>query len=489
LQQKNPSSSLSQLAAAIQIYENTAYYQQLALLYADRARAYLALGQPLAAESDFRRAIQMVQKQRKAVVDEILRAAYLEEFKNIFEDMVMLQIRLGRKDLALDYAESSRSQVLRELMMASDGSMEGPILKSPEIQKHLSKDSAIIEYLVLPQALLVWIIRQDALYVVETEISSESLSKLVGHFNGLVVRDSISPWRDESARLLSDLVIGKILPLIRGMRRLVVIPDRALEEIPFAAILDRATEKYLVQSYEINLCYSANIYVHALELERAMTVKSAPDVMVMGDPAFDSSILHDLPRLPYAESEAKSVARLYSSSHLVLGEQATRKVFSEGLSRFDVMHFAGHAINNPTAPLASFLALAPRGNDSGVLYARDLYMTIKPRAHLVILSTCSSLAGRRYTGEGVVSLARPFLASGVPAVVASLGNVDDKLAARFFVSFHRYLLSGLDAVAALRQAQLDEINRASSANGPLASWADFELIGSGSVSLLQGDRR
>jgi CHAT domain-containing protein len=77
----------------------------------------------------------------------------------------------------------------------------------------------------------------------------------------------------------------------------------------------------------------------------------------------------------------------------------------------------------------------------------------------------------------VSSLARPFLAAGVPAVVASLWNVGDRATAPLLVAFHRRLRDGRDPLSALRAAQLELLRGPAPALRSPASWAAFEVFG------------
>ena len=60
-----------------------------------------------------------------------------------------------------------------------------------------------------------------------------------------------------------------------------------------------------------------------------------------------------------------------------------------------------------------------------------------PDARLVVLSACQSAAGRYYDGEGVIGISRPFIAKGVPLVVATLWPVDSDATAELMIAFHR----------------------------------------------------
>lgn len=79
------------------------------------------------------------------------------------------------------------------------------------------------------------------------------------------------------------------------------------------------------------------------------------------------------------------------------------------------------------------------------------------------------------SGEGSLSLARAFLAAGVPVVIASLWPVDDRETARLFSRFYRNLRDGGEVLDALRQAQLETLNL--ERDRPGSAWAAFELIG------------
>jgi CHAT domain-containing protein len=71
-------------------------------------------------------------------------------------------------------------------------------------------------------------------------------------------------------------------------------------------------------------------------------------------------------------------------------------------------------------------------------------------------------------------VARAFLVAGVPSVIATLSDVEDRGVAPFFVELHRRLASGLEPAEALRATQLEWIRRGSP-DGDL--WASVESIG------------
>jgi CHAT domain-containing protein len=185
-----------------------------------------------------------------------------------------------------------------------------------------------------------------------------------------------------------------------------------------------------------------------------------------------------LPSLPGAEHEAEEVARLYARSELLTGSGATKAAFLERLPESRIVHFAGHG-ESADAPWSARLLFAPdpsRG-DSGALHLHELWGRSLPRTRLVVLAACHTAAGAVSPAEGALSLARPFLAAGVPSVVGSLWAIDDVVSRRFFVAFHRALLQGGEPLEALRQTQLALLHEVDPVLSHPASWAGFVAAG------------
>ena len=100
-----------------------------------------------------------------------------------------------------------------------------------------------------------------------------------------------------------------------------------------------------------------------------------------------------------------------------------------------------------------------------------------PRTQVVILAACRTAQGQTRRGEGVLSLARPVLAAGVPSVVGTLWDIDDRAASRFLVDLHRRLTGGRSAPDALREAQIESIRSSSADASASATWAAFVAMG------------
>ncbi len=142
-----------------------------------------------------------------------------------------------------------------------------------------------------------------------------------------------------------------------------------------------------------------------------------------------------------------------------------------------VVHFAGHGVSNDDAPALSRLLLAGPGRSDRSLFAHEIAAMRFAHTDLVVLAACRTSAGRIRRGEGVMSLARPFIAAGVPTVVASLWDVDDRATHALFVAFHRALRDGAPVAEALRAAQLAALSDHDAVVRNPANWASFAVIG------------
>jgi CHAT domain-containing protein len=353
-------------------------------------------------------------------------------------------------------------------------------MSGSEIAKKVPPGVALVEFWIADQQLHSWVVRSNSIVPFSTRINPGALGRQIEHLHREITEDKGSDWKGVSQALFNTL-IAPLEPALRGARVVVLVPDGVLYNLPFAALLD-PTSHYFIEQYSLVVSPSASLYIRAFLQEKNRGSTPLRSVLSLGDPTIDREVLQELPRLPQANKEAAQVADLYPQADVRVGVAATKQAFLEGLAIYDVVHFAGHAVWNPTTPSSSFLALAPSEfeGDSGVLYSRDLYDVTAPYARLVVLSACSALRSNSVMGDGPSGIARPLLYAGVPAVLGNLWNTNDRSASLFFVEFHRHLRDGLGAASALRAAQLTLISSPDPELSAPVSWAGFQLIGAGS---------
>jgi CHAT domain-containing protein len=242
-----------------------------------------------------------------------------------------------------------------------------------------------------------------------------------------------------------------------------LIPHGVLHYVPFAALHDRATDRYLVDDFTLTYAPSASVL-------RFLHAKESPvdgGALVLGDPAttFGS--------LPGAAQEATTVARILGTTpHL--GTEARESLLYDLHAETDLVHLAAHGIYDPLNPLFSRIALASGGAHDGNLTVQDILSSLDlTGVNLVVLSACRSAVGARSGGDEVVGLTRALLYAGTPGVISTLWNIDDTASAGLMEEFYRRLAGGASVAEALRQAQLAVKERYADPR----YWAAFTLNG------------
>jgi CHAT domain-containing protein len=97
-------------------------------------------------------------------------------------------------------------------------------------------------------------------------------------------------------------------------------------------------------------------------------------------------------------------------------------------------------------------------------------------ADLVVLSACETGIGQLHRGEGMMSLSRAFMYSGVPSTVISLWKVPDNATALLMAEFYKFLKDGQRKDVALANAKLAFIKNNPEMNSPFY-WAGFVVNG------------
>ena len=258
---------------------------------------------------------------------------------------------------------------------------------------------------------------------------------------------------------------------------IIIIPDPMLYGIPFAALTnDKVKEetKYLSDTKRIRI-------VPSLTTLKLIQLSSADyhietGALIVGDPkvsdVYYQGELLKLDPLPWARKEAQMIGELLGVKPL-LGDDARKQTVIERMQSVSVIHFAAHGNAE-----RGEIALSPI-RSCGTPHEEDYLLTmaeiskVSQTAKLVVLSCCHSASGQ-IRAEGVVGIARAFLASGARAVLAALWAVEDEATMQFMNRFYEHLVDGESASESLHQAMkwMRQNNFSD-----VRLWAPFMLIG------------
>jgi CHAT domain-containing protein/tetratricopeptide (TPR) repeat protein len=449
------------------------------------ARTHAKRGQLAEAERELLAAIEALESQRASLDVATLQASFFDQAASLFDEMVDLQVKgLHDPERALAFVERGRARQLADALAGpvADAAAEAPTaraalprpLQPAELRRALPEGVALVCHASRDDRLLSWVLTRDASRFVERPTTGSELGRLVAaHVAAVEERAALPVVRARAARLHDELV-RPLAPFIRSSLALVFVGDHTLSRVAFASLWDREAGRYLVEDHLVGLAPSGTVFVRATAASTGRADGPAPAALVVGNPRLDPEM--GLPSLPEAEREATDVARLYARSERLTGSAATKAAFLERLPESRVVHFAGHGASGDV-PWSARLHFAPDPPDRGALFLHELDGRSLPHTRLVVLAACHTAAGAPSSVEGALSLARPFLAAGVPNVVGSLWAVDDAVGRRFFVAFHRHLLDGGEPVLALRRTQLSLLGDGDPVLSHPASWASFVALG------------
>ncbi|MFZ2617783.1 MAG: tetratricopeptide repeat protein [Anaerolineae bacterium] len=411
--------------------------------YAERARARALLDQLGNQQVDFRRGtapelIAQEQALRQQIIG-LQNALDAEHAKPIGQQSQTLFDKLTAD---LEQARKDFEALITRLKLVSPehaSLLSVSTLTLSEVQSQVLEDdnTTLIEYFVLDEYTLAWVINRDGFQQVKLPISRAELrSKIEFLRNGIDRRD----FDVATAARLYDSLFARLAPHVRHPN-LIIVPHGALHYLPFAALWDARNQRYLVQDYALTYAPSASALKFILE-------KRNPDqgrLLALGNP--DGT-------LPNAESEAKAVAALYAATPL-LGPRATESQVRAQAGQLDILHLAAHGDYNSYNSLFSHIKLAPGEGDDGNLEVQEVYGLELTGANLVVLSACKTALGKQSEGDELVGLTRAFLYAGAPVVVTTLWSIEDTASGALMTALYRHLRDGLTNAEALRAAQLE----------------------------------
>jgi len=277
----------------------------------------------------------------------------------------------------------------------------------------------------------------------------------------------------------SEFIYNKILKeviqdLDETISKLYIIPDDFLNYISFDALLYEKPNNeqnrydllpYLCRSYAISYKYAGFL----VDKERRKNKKNLSSFA----PDFSSEISDygDLDNLMFNQKEVLLIDEVYQGK-IHLDSAATLSTFKESIQDFQIAHLATHASCNDSLPMEGKIYFQDQA-----LHTYEIF-NLPNDLDLVVLSACRTDDGYLQKGEGIISLARAFIASGCKSVVTTKWKINDKMSIEVLKGFYKYISEGKSYSTSLNMAKNEYINNA---NSMLYAhpyyWAGFTLIG------------
>jgi CHAT domain-containing protein/tetratricopeptide (TPR) repeat protein len=439
---------------------------------------HLSLADALASQGGFPEALAAYDRAARAVeasmadfARDIDRARYRQRQLAPFDRAIQLLLDHPGPDLG-SLAEWSGRRKAAALASATGVPIprrNGSAPALARLQQGLGPAAVLLDYQIVDQRVAALVISARTATTVLLEVKRDSLTALVERLRAPLLQvhggslDLARARFDQpAAAALYQALIAPLRPLLDGARRLLIVPDGPLHYLAFDALVTDSGPDgptYLLDPFEIAILPSLRFVAAQIG---SWPTRVPRRILALG---------HDAPGVA-EEIAVVSASWKAGEVHSLLGDHATEAALKRGGSEADLLHLAAHAIADDRRPEASHLRLAPDSANDGFLHLNEIAGLV-PRGATVILSACETLAGRSFQGEGLLGLARGFLAAGAGSVVATQWPVGGAVA-DLMGRFHRELAAGKSAGSALRAAKLAIRQQPRSAH-PFY-WAGFVLV-------------
>jgi tetratricopeptide (TPR) repeat protein len=396
----------------------------------------------------------------------------------------------------------------------------------------LKDQECLLSYDVTETGVLIYLIQgKRVIQALFNPFPRKKLEDLVRKFREPLEVESGSPLLDQikhfdftSGKMLSDLLLRDILPLLPEGEPVIIVPSGVLGIIPFEMLILN-TDNLIATDKSIPYIAGTDFFgdrnpisyyqsITALTLARTLAPNRTrgKKQLLMVDPVFDvndirckqftkgketanfvptadrllSAIKKEsigqvtFPRLELTRALGDSLRNLDPSETDEYRDFTASKfvLFEKPMEEYKFLIFATHGYFGTDLPgimepvLVLTLVNQPNGKD-GYLRLSEV-MGLKLNAEIVALTACQTGLGHHVSGEGTMGMGRAFQYAGANSVLATLWSISEMTSVNFAKIFFERIKTGESRLKALKIAR-DAIRKAGY-DHPFF-WAPFVLVG------------
>ena len=488
----NAYDSLDNFEKAIEFYQQGLSIAEVTGNKVVEAKAYCNLGRTFTrldnyrtAEECFKSSITLVEQVRGLLLEK-------DEWKISFRDQYQvytylwrLQLRRGNTTEALLTAERGRAQALVDTLKLKYGvktvksSPEEQMNKMDILSGQTSSPTIFIAEDEDSKYVNIWLLlKSQKLQFIRKE-SSHTLTDLINKlYKQIGVRgtneNASSQGECDALKILYEVIMAPTSQWITD-DELIIVPDGSSFFIPYAALVDQHS-RYLSKTLRIRLAPSLTTLRLLTDCPEGH--HSTSGALLVGNPWVETvrfpGKFDKLAPLPGAEEEVKSIGQILNIEPLI-GKNATKDQILSEFQSVSLVHLAAHGhAETGEIILSPNNASSKKPEEKDFLLSMADVLNAKLNAKLVVLSCCYTGRGK-IKAEGVVGIARSFLAAGARAVIASLWAISDEAALAFMKHFYKRLMAGQSASKSLNQTM--KWMQKTGDFRAVKYWAPFVLIG------------
>ena len=377
-------------------------------------------------------------KKSLTTILELIEQAKIAELQNFFKDECIKDKK--DKESLLSYLNTEKSKNYK-----NNVAVIYPILTDPPVMIALLNDGPQLFYANTRLKML----EKNVTFFYDRLMNIEERKiKRIQNLGNKIFQSLIAPLQS----CLNDKV-----------NTLIFVPDGKLRMIPFAALYDSSTQKYLCQTYAV-------VTLPALRLTQKKSLKQSPFILQCGL----SLERHGYSELPQVKVELDKIHQIMGGKMLENTNFTTTRLQNElNNTPYNTLHFSTHGTfgNSPRdIQLNTYDKPLKLKNLNSLV---ELCNYRNQPIDLLTLSACDTARGDERAALGLGGVA---VKTGVATAVASLWKVDDKAASEIMTSFYQSLKNNKGQKAqSLRLAQISMID--SDQYSHPFYWAPFVLMG------------
>jgi CHAT domain-containing protein len=377
-----------------------------------------------------------------------------DETKNMYEKAIEACYLSRSIEKAFYFFEKSRAVLLKDKLLKLH---YDSIINIEDVRaKLLANEQTLIEFFTGDSALYALSIGKtnEFIKVPESKIKNNA-TRLLTICSGAALNNQ---QFNEYTVIARNLYKQLFEPLHISTTRIIISPDE--EFIPFEALL--TGEGYLLKKHAVSYIYSADL------LFRQSPVHGTTKSFLGVAPIHYAKHLQQ-PSLIGSDRSLATISNYFNKPEILLDKSATRSSFFKSFPRHSIVQLYSHGYAGDSDPVLYF-------NDS-IVRLSEIQRINNIQTKMIALSACGTGTGKIARGEGIFSFARGFYAAGIPSLLTTLWQVDDRSTYTITELFYKHLQDGLTKDEALRRAKLSFISQTDKLYQLPYFWSSYILIG------------
>src|SRR3984893_543130 len=351
------------------------------------------------------------------------------------QEIVQLEARVA--GLQQQY-QQLETRIAKEVPKLMELTASEPVTLESVQRSAAEGDYDVLYYVVLEHAVILWHINGNEVHVKNVFLPHFQLLKSTTALHDSLVARRDAPgtkFDEETSRQLYLYLVQPVLSSIKS-NPLLTVPQEELNSIPFQALQDPETGRYLGERFAISYAPSASVLA---TLENKSNLKRGR-LLAVADPD-----IHD------ATEEVQAIGTLYSGrSKVVAQDPANKADVKTWVSDYSVIHLSVHGKFNASDPLLSYLQFKEVPPDNGRLTAAEMFGLPLQKNSLVVLSACETGRVEATHANEVLGMVRSRLYAGAGNLVLSSWEVNAGSTKLWMESFYMEGQANSPAEAAKR---------------------------------------